>query len=100
VEKTVFFLIWGTRRTVQQLLMTMLVCNNCHNPAAHALRKFVMKFTLFFIPLFPINSRYQLQCTYCGYASELSKEQSQALQAQHETAAQQPAQQQLPQNLG
>ena len=94
-----FFLIWGTRRTVQQLLMTMLVCNNCHNPAAHALRKFTTKFTLFFIPLFPISSRHQLQCTYCGFASELAKEQAQALVAQHaEATAQQPAAQQLPQN--
>jgi hypothetical protein len=84
---------------VQQLLMTMLVCNNCHNPAAHALRKFTTKFTLFFIPLFPISSRYQLQCTYCGFASELAKEQAQALVAQHaEATAQQPAAQQLPQN--
>ena len=95
-----FLLIWGTRRYVQQLLMTMLVCNNCHNPAAHALRKFTTKFTLFFIPLFPVSSRHQLQCTYCGFASELAKEQAQALVAQH-AAAQQPAdQQQLPQNLG
>lgn len=94
-----FLLIWGTRRYVQQLLMTMLVCNNCHNPAAHALRKFTTKFTLFFVPLFPISSRYQLQCTYCGFASELGKEQSEALVAQH-AAAQQPVQQQLPQNLG
>ena len=96
-----FLLIWGTRRYVQQLLMTMLVCNNCHNPAAHALRKFTTKFTLFFIPLFPVSSRHQLQCTYCGFASELAKEQAQALVAQH-AAAQQPADQhqQLPQNLG
>ena len=95
-----FLLIWGTRRYVQQLLMTMLVCNNCHNPAAHALRKFTTKFTLFFIPLFPITSRYHLQCTYCGFASELSKEQAQALVAQNEAASQQQAAQQLPQNLG
>ncbi|MFI9382254.1 zinc-ribbon domain-containing protein [Kutzneria sp. NPDC052558] len=97
-----FLLIWGTRRYVQQLLMTMLVCNNCHNPAAHALRKFTTKFTLFFIPLFPVSSRYQLQCTYCGYASELAKEQAQALVEQN-TAAQQPAapdHQHLPQNQG
>ncbi|GAA3437418.1 zinc ribbon domain-containing protein [Kutzneria kofuensis] len=96
-----FLLIWGFRRYVQQLLMTMLVCNNCHNPAAHGLRKFTTKFTLFFIPLFPVSSRYQLQCTYCGFVSELSKEQSQALVAQNDTAAQQQSvQPQLPQNLG
>ncbi len=94
-------LIWGFRRYVQQLLMTMLVCNNCRNPAAHALRKFTTKFTLFFIPLFPVSNRHQLQCTYCGYASDLAKEQAQALVAQN-AAAQQPVQQpqQLPQNQG
>jgi hypothetical protein len=96
----VFLLIWGTRRYVQQLLMTMLVCNNCHNPAAHALRKFTTKFTLFFIPLFPISTRHTLQCTYCGAVGELTKEQAEALVAQNVAATQQPAPQQLPQNQG
>lgn len=75
-------LIWGTRGYVYQLLMTMLVCNNCHNPAAHSLRKFTTKFTFFFIPLFPISNRYQLQCTFCGMESRLSKEQAEQLMAQ------------------
>ena len=95
-----FLLIWGTRRYVQQLLMTMLVCNNCRNPAAHALRKFTTKFTLFFIPLFPISSRYNLQCTYCGFVGELTREQAEALVAQNAVAAQQQSPQQLPQNQG
>lgn len=89
------FLIWGTRRYVYQLLMATLVCNNCHNPAAHALRKFTTKFTLFFIPLFPITSSHQLQCTYCGSVTQLSKEQAQQLVAQHQTA-QVPSAPQLP----
>ena len=60
-------LIWGFRRYVQQLLMTMLVCNNCHNPAAHALRKFTTKFTFFFIPLFPVSGRVNehVRCDTC-----------------------------------
>jgi hypothetical protein len=96
----VFLLIWGWRRYTQQLLMTMLVCNNCHNPAAHALRKFTTKFTLFFIPLFPVSSRFHLQCTYCGFVSELTKEQALALEAQHAEADRQQAARQLPQNMG
>jgi len=94
-------LIWGWRTRIYVLAMTTFLCGRCGNPASHAVRKAVTKFTLFFIPLFPISSRYQLQCTYCGFASELGKDQAQALQAQHDAAARQPAAQpQLPQNLG
>ena len=32
--------------------------------------------TLFFIPLFPIKTKYSTQCTFCGLANRLSKEQA------------------------
>lgn len=89
-------IIWGTRSYIQQLAMLMLVCGRCGNPAAHALRKRVTKFTLFFIPLFPISSKYTTQCTFCGTQMSVSKEQAEQLltqvtaQAQPQPAASQP----------
>lgn len=87
-------LIWGYRTRVLQLAMVTFLCGRCGNPAAHALRKAVMKFTLFFIPLFPINVKYTTQCTFCGATNRLTKEQ--ALQAEAQGASQQPAMQPPP----
>jgi hypothetical protein len=89
-------IIWGTRSYIQQLAMLMLLCGRCGNPAAHALRKRVTKFTLFFIPLFPISSKYSTQCTFCGTQTSVPKEQAEQLltqvtaQAQPQPAASQP----------
>ena len=83
-------LIWGFKRYVQALAMLMLVCGQCGRPAAHPLHKVTTKFTLFFVPLFPVRHRYQLQCSFCGVSQQLPKEEAERLQAQ---AAAAPAQQ-------
>lgn len=75
-------IIWGYRRYIQQLAMLTLLCGNCGNPAAHALKRAVTKFTLFFIPLFPISSKYFTQCTFCGATRRVPKEEVSRLQAQ------------------
>ncbi|RJO69935.1 zinc-ribbon domain-containing protein [Nocardia panacis] len=67
-------LIWGWRRYVRTMAMLTLLCGNCHNPAAHALREYVTKFTLFFIPLFPVSTKYDLQCTFCGAQVQVPKQ--------------------------
>jgi hypothetical protein len=71
--------IFGTRRTVRQLAMVVLTCANCHRTAANAVLKMVTKFTLFFIPLFPVRTRYATQCTACGYSATIDKGQAQQL---------------------
>ena len=68
--------IFGVRTKVFLLTMLTLVCPRCGNPAAHPLHKAVTKFTLFFIPLFPIKTRYSTQCTFCGLANRLPKDQA------------------------
>jgi hypothetical protein len=81
-------IIWGTRSYIYQLAMITLLCGRCGNPSAHALRRRVMKFTLFFIPLFPISSKYSTQCTFCGAQTAVPKEQAEQLQAQATMPAQ------------
>jgi len=92
-------LIWGYRTKIFQLAMVTFLCGVCGNPSAHAIRKAVTKFTLFFIPLFPINVKYSTQCTFCGAENRITKEQ--ALQATAQQPAQQPPvyQQQPPQQI-
>ncbi|MEU5696483.1 zinc-ribbon domain-containing protein [Actinosynnema sp. NPDC020468] len=90
-------IIWGYRTKVFVLAMLTLVCGQCGNPAAHALRKNVTKFTLFFIPLFPIGVKHSIQCAFCGVTNRLTKEQAQQLLAQHQPVhPQQPVGQQQP----
>jgi len=75
-------IIFGTKGYLYQLAILTLVCGGCGNPAAHTLRKRVTKFTLFFVPLFPISTKYATQCTFCGTEVKIGKEQAEQLQAQ------------------
>lgn len=85
-------LIWGYRTRIFVLAMTTFLCGRCGNPASHAVRKSVTKFTLFFIPLFPIHVKYTAQCTFCGIENRIPKEDAVRLQAQEEQAQQQASQ--------
>ncbi|MEO3976431.1 zinc-ribbon domain-containing protein [Streptomyces sp. CAU 1734] len=75
-------IIFGTKGYLHQLAILTLVCGSCGNPAAHTLRKRVTKFTLFFVPLFPVSTKYGTQCTFCGAEQKLTAEQSDQLLAQ------------------
>ena len=72
-------LIFGIKTYTHLLATLTLVCSNCKQSAAHRLFEIVRKFTLFFIPLFPVGKSRRMDCTYCGYASKVSKEQAQQL---------------------
>ncbi|MFV0137825.1 zinc-ribbon domain-containing protein [Streptomyces sp. HMX87] len=73
-------IIFGTKGYLYQLAILTLVCTQCGNPAAHTLRKRVTKFTLFFVPLFPVSTKYATQCTFCGAEQRLTAEQAEQLQ--------------------
>ncbi len=75
-------IIFGTKGYLYQLAILTLVCGRCGNPSAHTLRKRVLKFSLFFVPLFPISTKYQTQCTFCGAEQKITKEQADQLLVQ------------------
>jgi hypothetical protein len=75
-------IIFGTKGYLYQLAILTLVCGQCGNPSAHTLRKRVTKFTLFFVPLFPISTKYATQCTFCGAEQKVTKEQAEQLLTQ------------------
>jgi predicted RNA-binding Zn-ribbon protein involved in translation (DUF1610 family) len=70
--------------SVTETLLSTLVytCETCGNHAAHQLSKRRRRFSLFFIPLFSVGTRYLDSCTACGRVIEVNKEQA-------ETAARQ-----------
>lgn len=82
-------IVWGYKRFLQRLAMLTFLCGNCGNPAAHSLTRAVTKFTLFWIPLFPISSKYFTQCTFCGASRQVPKEEAVQLQQQAGYGAQQ-----------
>lgn len=75
-------IIFGTRGYLYQLAMVTLLCGHCGNPSAHAIRKRVVKFTLFFVPLFPVSVSHTVQCTFCGALQKVTAEQAGQLAAQ------------------
>ena len=65
---------------VTEALLSTLVftCVTCGNHAAHQLTKQNRKFSLFFIPLFSVGTKYFDSCTACGRIVEVSKVQAEA----------------------
>ncbi|CAM3349279.1 zinc-ribbon domain-containing protein [Kibdelosporangium persicum] len=68
--------IFGFRTKVLVLAMLTLLCPRCGNSGAHPLHRAVTKFTLFFVPLFPVRTKYSTQCTFCGLTSPVSKDEA------------------------
>ncbi|MER5628557.1 zinc-ribbon domain-containing protein [Streptosporangium sp. NPDC005286] len=69
-------LIFGLRTVVHRLGVLTLVCRNCGNAAAQVLSRRVTKFSLFFVPLFPVRTRYGMQCTFCAASYDIPKEEA------------------------
>ncbi|WP_367129084.1 zinc-ribbon domain-containing protein [Saccharothrix sp. HUAS TT1] len=69
-------IIFGLRTKVFALAMLALLCPRCGNRSAHPLHRAVTKFTLFFVPLIPVKTRYTTQCTFCGLTNRLAKDQA------------------------
>ena len=69
-------LIFGFGVTETLLSTLVYACETCGNHAAHQLSKRTRKFSLFFIPLFPVGTKYLDSCTACGRVIEVSRDQA------------------------
>ena len=69
-------LIIGLGETEALLSTLVFTCETCGNHAAHQLTKRSRKFSLFFIPLLSVGTKYLDSCTACGRIIEVSKEQA------------------------
>jgi DNA-directed RNA polymerase subunit RPC12/RpoP len=66
-------------RVYSALLTTLVyVCDNCGQHAAHQLVKRTRKISLFFVPLFPVSTKYLDICTYCGRTLTVPKDRAEA----------------------
>ncbi|HET7476454.1 MAG TPA: zinc-ribbon domain-containing protein [Dermatophilaceae bacterium] len=65
------------------LLATLLfVCGHCGVNAPHQLVKRARRFTLFFIPVLPVGTKYLDTCTACGHVIDVPRGQAEAALAQ------------------
>jgi predicted RNA-binding Zn-ribbon protein involved in translation (DUF1610 family) len=69
-------LIIGFGETETLLSTLVFSCETCGNHAAHQLIMRRRKFSLFFIPLLSVGTKYLDSCTACGRIIEVSKEQA------------------------
>jgi len=86
-------IIFGFRRKVARLAVVFSMCGFCHTPAAHPVTRIRRYFTLFFIPLIPVGTKYTTTCTLCGRSALITKETADGLvaSAQQATAATPPS---------
>ncbi len=69
---------------VSELILATLffACETCGNQGAHQLIKRTRKLSLFFIPLFPVGTKYLDLCTVCGRDLEINREQAETAASQ------------------
>lgn len=70
------FLLFGTRASESVLVVVTFVCNYCGVNAAQRVVKRVTRFTLFFVPLFPVSTSYFVACSNCGGTTRLTAQQA------------------------
>ena len=69
-------IIFGLRRRGHRLANVFAMCGVCHSPAAQGIIRVKTFFTLFFIPLIPVGTKYRSVCTMCGATNNLTREQA------------------------
>ena len=66
------FLIFGFKSSDRRIAAPVLLHAYCGATAAQVLIRRTTKFSLFFIPLFPVRpARYYMQCTNCGVTQDV-----------------------------
>ncbi|MFB9237943.1 zinc-ribbon domain-containing protein [Plantactinospora siamensis] len=73
------FLLFGLSTKVSRLGVVPATCPHCGQHAAQVINRRATRFTLFFIPLIPIRTRYDRQCTFCGARYEISRAEAERL---------------------
>lgn len=70
------FLLFGTRATATIAFVVSFVCGHCGVLASQQIVREENKFTLFFIPLFSVGTSWFVECSNCGIATPLTREQA------------------------
>jgi hypothetical protein len=74
-------IIFGLKRRAHRLATIFALCLSCQTPAAQVLVSVRTFFSLFFIPVIPLGTKYRTTCTMCGNATIVSSEYADRLMA-------------------
>ncbi|NNN22296.1 MAG: zinc-ribbon domain-containing protein [Acidimicrobiales bacterium] len=72
-------IIFGFRSKVSQIIVMVFHCPSCNNQVANPLYRIRRYFTLFFLPVFPVSTKYTLVCTMCNSRRIISKADAEVL---------------------
>lgn len=75
------FLIFGIKRMARRLGTVFALCGLCRTPAAQVIGRRSTWFSLFFIPVIPLGTKYFSTCTLCGGSVKLTKDQAMDMMA-------------------
>ena len=67
------FLIFGVKRLRRRLGMAFALCDHCGTPAAQVVTRIGTWFSLFFVPVIPLGTKYVSTCTFCGVSTKIDK---------------------------
>jgi hypothetical protein len=74
-------IIFGLKRKAHRLATIFALCLACQTPAAQVLIRVRTFFSLFFIPVIPLGTKYRSTCTMCGASTVVSAEYADRLMA-------------------
>lgn len=75
------FIIFGLKRKAHRLATIFAMCVACQTPAAQVLLSVRTYFSLFFVPVIPLGTKYRTTCTMCGATTIVSAEYADRLMA-------------------
>lgn len=70
------FLLFGTRLVAAVVFAVTFVCGHCGVAATQRVLREQNKVTLFFVPLFSLGTSWAVECSNCGIATPLTREQA------------------------
>jgi uncharacterized Zn finger protein len=70
------FLLFGLSTKQHLLTVVSFVCHFCGVNAQQNVVKRSNRFTLFFVPLFSVGTKYYNECTNCGGVTSLTRDQA------------------------
>jgi hypothetical protein len=73
--------IFGLSRKERPAGLVALLCAVCGHPGPQPLVRRRTRFTVFFVPVLPLGSRWETRCPVCGTTHRLSAGEARRLQA-------------------
>src|SRR5579863_10383892 len=84
-------IIFGVRRMRKRLGAVLLMCRQCQRPCAHPIVQVKTWFSLFFIPIIPMGTKFFTVCTFCSATTPVDRSHvDQLVEAAQQQAAQPP----------